>query len=76
MKTCQFLALNSETTQLAEPKTEREMEREMERERETERETELLPPNSISELPEKLLNSGVYLPGKHISRLSILLLRI
>ncbi|XP_064539788.1 rho guanine nucleotide exchange factor 40 isoform X2 [Drosophila montana] len=28
-----------------------------------ETETELLPPNSISELPEKLLNSGVYLPG-------------
>ncbi|XP_043065127.1 uncharacterized protein LOC108086975 isoform X2 [Drosophila ficusphila] len=26
-------------------------------------ETELLPPSSISELPEKLLTSGVYLPG-------------
>ncbi|KAM8709123.1 hypothetical protein ACLKA7_016006 [Drosophila subpalustris] len=34
-----------------------------ETETETERETELLPPNSISELPEKLLNSGVFLPG-------------
>ncbi|XP_034103028.1 LOW QUALITY PROTEIN: uncharacterized protein LOC117567274 [Drosophila albomicans] len=34
-----------------------------ERETTMETETELLPPNSISELPEKLLNSGVYLPG-------------
>lgn len=28
--------------------------------------TEMLPPNSISELPEKLLDSGVYLPGRYI----------
>lgn len=32
---------------------------------EPEPETELLPPNSISELPEKLLDSGVYLPGRY-----------
>lgn len=30
-------------------------------------ETELLPPSSIAELPEKLLTSGVYLPGEHPS---------
>lgn len=47
-----FLAVTEHTT--AEPASEPEPE------------TELLPPNSISELPEKLLDSGVYLPGRYI----------
>jgi len=34
-------------------------------------ETELLPPSSIGELPEKLLTSGVYLPGEHPSVVDI-----
>lgn len=52
MSTLFFVAVTEHTT--AEPASEPEPE------------TELLPPNSISELPEKLLDSGVYLPGRYI----------
>lgn len=51
-----FLAVTEHTT--TEPASEPEPE------------TELLLPNSISELPEKLLDSGVYLPGRYIPPLS------
>lgn len=51
MSTLFFVAVTEHTT--AEPASEPEPE------------TELLPPNSISELPEKLLDSGVYLPGRY-----------
>lgn len=50
------VAVNMPDVQTTEPAAEPEPESESEL---------LLPPNSISELPEKLLDSGVYLPGRY-----------
>lgn len=54
------ILVNSVAVNVAEQTTESAAEPEPESESEL-----LLPPNSISELPEKLLDSGVYLPGRY-----------
>lgn len=54
------ILVNSVAVNVAEQTTEPAAEPEPESESEL-----LLPPNSISELPEKLLDSGVYLPGRY-----------
>lgn len=54
------ILVNSVAGNVAEQTTEPAAEPEPESESEL-----LLPPNSISELPEKLLDSGVYLPGRY-----------
>lgn len=54
------ILVNSVAVNVSEQTTEPAAEPEPESESEL-----LLPPNSISELPEKLLDSGVYLPGRY-----------